>query len=209
MADEATQTEVVPAADLSDAGRAAKRAEKDATRRRPGRGVKGLVIVNTGNGKGKTTAALGMAMRAWGRGMRVAMFQFIKAKTANWGETRAARKMGFELIALGSGFTWVSADIEHDRELARQGWERCRAALTNPDYDLVVLDELTYCFRYGWLGIEEVLDVLGQRPPAQHVVITGRYAPQELIDFADTVSEIQPVKHAHQAGIKPQKGIEF
>ncbi len=193
--------------ELSDAARAAKREQKADHRR--GRSNKGLVLVITGNGKGKTTSALGMVMRAWGRGMKVAMFQFIKAKTANWGETRAARKMGVDLIALGGGFTWVSADIEHDRALAREGWERCRVALEDPAVEIVVLDEMTYCFTYGWLDLEEVLDALRRRPDGQHVIITGRDAPQALIDFADTVSEIQVVKHAHKAGIKAQKGIEF
>jgi cob(I)alamin adenosyltransferase len=193
--------------ELSDAARAAKREQKAGHRR--GRSNKGLVLVITGNGKGKTTSALGMVMRAWGRGMKVAMFQFIKAKTANWGETRAARKMGVDLTALGGGFTWVSADIEHDRALAREGWERCRVALEDPAVEIVVLDEMTYCFTYGWLDLEEVLDALRRRPDGQHVIITGRDAPQALIDFADTVSEIQVVKHAHKAGIKAQKGIEF
>jgi cob(I)alamin adenosyltransferase len=202
-------TDVGPGAseELTDAARAAKREQKADHRR--GHRNKGLVLVITGNGKGKTTSALGMVMRAWGRGMKVAMFQFIKARTANFGETRAARKMGVDLVALGGGFTWVSANIEHDRALAREGWERCRVALEDPAVEIVVLDEMTYCFKYGWLDLEEVLDVLRRRPDGQHVIITGRDAPQALIDFADTVSEIQVVKHAHQAGIKAQKGIEF
>jgi cob(I)alamin adenosyltransferase len=202
-------TDVGPGAseELTDAARAAKRKQKADHRR--GHRNKGLVLVITGNGKGKTTSALGMVMRAWGRGMKVAMFQFIKARTANFGETRAARKMGVDLVALGGGFTWVSANIEHDRALAREGWERCRVALEDPAVEIVVLDEMTYCFKYGWLDLEEVLDVLRRRPDGQHVIITGRDAPQALIDFADTVSEIQVVKHAHQAGIKAQKGIEF
>ena len=104
------------------------------------------------------------------------MFQFIKAKSGNWGESRAARKMGVEIVPLGSGFTWTSTDLERDRALAHEGWERCRAAIESGDYDVVVLDELTYCFTFGWLDLEEVLAVLRRRPAGQHVVITGRDA---------------------------------
>ena len=198
-----------PLEDLSEAGRAAKKAEQDAVRQRADRRAKGLVIVNTGQGKGKTTAALGLLFRAWGQGLRVAMFQFIKAQTGNWGELKAARKVGVKIVPLGDGFTWMSKNIEQDRALARQGWERCRTAIESGQYDVVVLDELTYCFKFGWLDLSEVLDVLRARAPMQHVVITGRDAPPELIDFADLVTEMQVVKHPYQAGVKAQKGIEF
>lgn len=178
-------------------------------RRRPDRRNKGLVIVHTGDGKGKTTAALGLLLRAWGQGLRVVMFQFIKAKSGNWGESRAARKMGVEVVPLGSGFTWTSTDLERDRALAHEGWDLCRAAIESGDYDVVVLDELTYCFTFRWLEVEEVLTILRQRPEGQHVVITGRDAAQELIDFADLVTEMRAIKHPYDAGIKAQKGIEF
>ncbi len=194
---------------LSAETRARQREALAAQRRRPDRRSKGLVIVNTGNGKGKTTAALGLLLRAWGQDLRVAMFQFIKAKSGNWGESRAARKLGVEVVPLGSGFTWTSADLERDRALAREGWDRCRAAIESGDYDVVVLDELTYCFTFGWLEVEEVLAVLRGRPAGQHVVITGRDAPQALIDFADLVTEMRAIKHPYDAGIKAQKGIEF
>ena len=141
--------------------------------------------------------------------MRVAMFQFIKAKSGNWGESRAARKLGVEVVPLGSGFTWTSTDLERDRALAREGWDRCRAAIESGNYDVVVLDELTYCFTFGWLEVEEVLAVLRRRPASQHVVITGRDASQALIDFADLVTEMRAIKHPYDAGIKAQKGIEF
>lgn len=195
--------------DLSDEGRARQRADQDAVRRRADRRAKGLVVVNTGNGKGKTTAALGLVVRAWGQGLRVAMFQFIKAHTGNWGEIKAARKMGVEIIPLGDGFTWNSKDVGHDRALAREGWETCRAAILGGNYDVVVLDELTYCFRFGWIDVDEVLDVLRERKEMQHVIITGRDAPPELIDFADLVTEMREIKHPYKAGIKAQKGIEF
>ncbi len=198
-----------PLEDLSDEGRARKRAEQAAVRRRPGRRAKGLVIVNTGRGKGKTTAALGLLLRAWGRDMALIMFQFVKARTANWGEIRAARKMGVEMIPLGDGFTWDSTDIEHDRMLAQQGWQRCQEAIEGGRYDIVILDELTYCFKFGWLDVGEVLDVLRRRPPNQHIVITGRDAPAALIESADLVTEMHEIRHPYRAGIKAQKGIEF
>jgi cob(I)alamin adenosyltransferase len=164
--------------DLTDEGRARIREEQRAVRRRADRRAQGLVIVNTGNGKGKTTAALGMLTRAWGRGMRVCMLQFIKEQNANFGEERAARKMDVEIHPLGGGFTWMSENIAQDRALAQDGWAICRAKIESGDYDIVILDELTYCFTYGWLDLDEVLDVLRRRPPLQHVIITGRDAPR-------------------------------
>ena len=198
-----------PLDDLSDEGRAAKRAEQNAARRRVDRRAKGLVIVNTGNGKGKTTAALGLLLRASGQGLRSVMFQFIKAQTGNWGELKAARQFGLEIVPLGDGFTWMSKDIDHDQALARECWQRCRVAIESGAYDVVIMDELTYCFKFGWLDLTEVLDVLRERPAMQHVVITGREAPAELIDFADLVTEMQVIKHPYKAGIKAQKGVEF
>jgi cob(I)alamin adenosyltransferase len=198
-----------PVEELTEAGRARIRTGLEAQRRRPDRRNKGLVIVNTGNGKGKTTAALGIVLRAWGRDLRVIMLQFIKHQTANWGESRAAQKLGIEIIPLGSGFTWLSKDLDQDRVLARAGWERCRAAIESSEYDIVILDELTYCFKYGWLDLADVIEVLRQRPEGQHVIVTGRDAPPELIDFADLVTEMREIKHPFAAGVKAQKGIEF
>jgi cob(I)alamin adenosyltransferase len=194
---------------LSEETRTRQREALAEHRRRPDRRSQGLVIVNTGNGKGKTTAALGLLLRAWGQGLRVAMFQFIKASSGNWGESRAARKMGVEIVPLGSGFTWTSSDLERDRALAREGWERCRSAIESGDYDVVVMDELTYCFTFDWLDLEEVLETLRRRPTGQHVVITGRDAPPALIDYADLVTEMREIKHPFAAGVKAQKGIEF
>ena len=185
-------------------------ASHEARRKRAKTAVKkGLVIVNTGKGKGKTTAAMGLLLRAWGQGLRVCMLQFIKAHTANWGEEKAARKMGMEMIPLGDGFTWLSKNIEHDKALARQGWDICRQKILSGNYDLIVLDEMTYVLKYGWLSWEEVRDTLDQRPAGMHVVVTGRYAPPELVAYADLVSEIVEVKHPYRAGVKAQKGIEF
>ncbi len=199
-----------PAIDpLSEETRAHQREALAAHRRRPDRRAQGLLIVHTGNGKGKTTAALGLLLRAWGQGLRVAMFQFIKAKSGNWGESRAARAMGVEIVPLGSGFTWTSDDLDRDRALAAEGWQCCRDAILSGDYDLVVLDELTYCFNFSWLDLDDVLETLRQRPPGQHVVITGRDAPPALVDAADLVTEMREIKHPFAAGIKAQKGIEF
>jgi cob(I)alamin adenosyltransferase len=168
-----------------------------------------LVIVLTGHGKGKTTAALGVVLRAWGRGMKTVVLQFVKAKTSNYGENRAAKKLGIEMIPLGEGFTWLSEDIEKDKATARECWELARAKIASGQYDIVVLDEMTYPMSYGWIAVEEVIDALRQRPQGLHVIITGRDAPQELIDFADLVTEMREVKHPHQKGLKAQPGIDF
>lgn len=170
---------------------------------------KTLLVVNTGNGKGKTTAALGVLFRAWGRGYNVCMLQFIKSTTSNYGENKAAKKAGIEIISLGGGFTWLSKDIQKDKALARDLWEQCKAKISSGDYDVVALDEFTYPLAYGWLSTDEVLEFLAGRPPRTHVIITGRDAPQELIDAADLVTEMREIKHPFQEGIKAQPGIEF
>jgi len=196
---------------LSEEERLARqRADHEARRKRAKTMIKkGLVIVNTGKGKGKTTAAMGLLLRAWGQGLRVCMLQFIKARTANWGEEKAARKIGIEMIPLGDGFTWLSRDIENDKALARQGWEQCREKILSGNYDLIVLDEMTYVLKYGWLPWEEVRDTFDRRPAGMHLVVTGRYAIPELVEYADMVSEIAEVKHHYYAGVKAQKGVEF
>lgn len=171
---------------------------------------KGLVIVNTGDGKGKSTAALGLMLRAWGRDMNVQMYQFLKPPTANFGEHRAAKKLGIPIIALGDGFTWRSKDMDETTALARQQWERASEAILAGEHDVIILDEFTYPLHYGWLPVADVIAVLEQRPEMLHVVITGRYAPQELIDYADLVTEMTLIKHPYrEQGIKAQPGIEF
>ena len=209
MAHDDEQAEEALHPELTEEGRAQIRAEQRAARRRSDRRAQGLVIVNTGDGKGKTTAALGVLTRAWGRGMRVCMLQFIKEQNANFGEEQAARKMGVELLPLGGGFTWMSENIAEDRALARAGWARCRAAIEGGEYEIVILDEITYCFKFGWLELAEVLDVLRARPDGQHVILTGRDAPEALIAFADLVTEMREIKHPYRDGVKAQKGIEF
>ncbi len=170
---------------------------------------KSLVLVNTGDGKGKTTAALGVMFRAWGRGLRVCMLQFIKTATSNYGEHRAAKKLGIEIMPLGGGFTWLSKDIERDKALARELWERARERIASGDYDLVVLDEFTYPLIYGWLPLDDVINALRRRPEHVSVIITGRDAPAALIDFADTVTEMREVKHPYQKGITALAGIDY
>ncbi len=171
--------------------------------------LKGLVIVNTGNGKGKTTAALGVLFRAWGRGMRVCMLQFIKATTSNYGENKAAKRLGIEIIAMGDGFTWLSENIEKDKATARQCWDLCQQKIMSGEYDIVILDEMTYTLSYGWLDVNEVINVLKQRPAGMHIIITGRNALPELVEYADMVTDMTEVKHPYTQGIKAQKGIEF
>ena len=168
-----------------------------------------LVLLYTGNGKGKTSSALGVTMRAWGRGWKICWLQFIKSKTANYGETRAAKRMGIEMIPLGDGFTWLSKDINKDIALARECWALAREKIESAAYDLVVLDEITYPITYGWLEADEVIAALRERPADTHVIMTGRNAAPELVEFADLVSEMTEVKHPYQQGIKAQRGIDF
>ena len=173
---------------------------------------RGLVIVNTGDGKGKSTAAFGLALRAFGRqhvhGKQVKIFQFMKVPTARFGEHRMFEQIGLPIEGLGDGFSWKSKDLEHSGQLARDGWQKAKAAILDGKHFLVVLDEITYPLIYGWLPLEDVLQTLEQRPRDVHVCLTGRRCPQELIDIADTVTEMTLVKHAFKAGVPAQRGIE-
>ena len=170
----------------------------------------GLIIVNTGDGKGKTTAALGVIFRAWGRDFRIRMFQFIKHTGARFGEQRAAERLNIPIESLGDGFTWLSKDLDRTEALAVEQWHRCRDVILKGKEDIIVLDEFTYALHYGWVPVAEVVDVLRQRPDTLHVIITGRYAPQELIDCADLVTEMKLIKHPYEdRGIRAQQGIEF
>ncbi|HZU76872.1 MAG TPA: cob(I)yrinic acid a,c-diamide adenosyltransferase [Dehalococcoidia bacterium] len=170
-----------------------------------------MVIVNTGDGKGKTTAAIGLVTRAWGRNMRVRVIQFLKPGTANFGEIRAARRMGVPWQGTGDGWTWTSRNLATSAELARHGWELAQAAIISGETDVIVLDEFTYPLHYGWLDTAEVIEWLkAHKPPMLHLVITGRYAPEALIDYADLVTEMRAVKHPFKTqGIRAQPGIEF
>ncbi|SFN04015.1 cob(I)yrinic acid a,c-diamide adenosyltransferase [Thermodesulforhabdus norvegica] len=171
---------------------------------------KGLIVVFTGEGKGKTTAALGMALRAAGHNLDVGIFQFIKGSW-HYGEMESIKRLpGVEMYRLGEGFTWKKEDTGRDAELAREGWKKARKAIMDGRYDMVILDEINYVFHHGFLDPVEVCDVLKNRPPQLHVVLTGNHAPQEIIDIADLVTEMRMIKHHYvDQQIKAQRGIEF
>ena len=172
---------------------------------------KGLVIVNTGEGKGKSTAAFGVVLRAWGRGLRICVIQFIKSETGKWGEVKAAKKLGIDWLSTGDGFTWLSKDMDETTARAQYGWKIAQEKIVSDQYDLIVLDEFTYPLHFGWLDVQEVITWLQEnKPPMLHLIITGRNAPQELIDFADLVTEMKEIKHPYEEQkIAAQAGIEF
>jgi len=199
--------------ELEAAGReekAAAQLRRIAARRN--RKKKGLVIVNTGEGKGKTTAALGILTRAWGRRMKVGVVQFLKHENARFGEIRAAERMGeIDWISSGDGWTWTSSDMDETAARARHTWTVCQDRIVNGGYDVLILDEFTYLLHYGWLDGNEALAWLeANKPPMLHLVITGRHAPRNLIDFADLVTEMRAIKHPFaEQGIRAQPGIEY
>ena len=170
---------------------------------------KGLLLVLTGNGKGKSSSAFGMAARALGHGMKVGVAQFIKGRTDTGEEAFFRACQNMEWHVLGEGFTWDTQDRERDIRKAEEGWEVARRMLADPSFDLVILDELTYTMNYGYLDSEKVLAEIAARPSMQHVVVTGRAASQGLIEMADTVTELMDVKHAWRAGVKAQPGIDL
>jgi cob(I)alamin adenosyltransferase len=170
---------------------------------------RGVLIVNTGNGKGKSSAAFGVVARALGHGMRVGIVQFIKGRGTTGEEAFFRRFPEVEYHVTGDGFTWDTQNKKQDEATARRGWEIALAMLQNPEFDLVVLDELNIVLKYHYLPLDKVIAALQQRPAMQHVVITGRGAPQGLIEVADTVTEMQMAKHAFKAGVKAQPGVEF
>lgn len=180
----------------------------DASIRRADRD-QGLLLVLTGNGKGKSSSAFGMVARALGHGMRVGVAQFIKGRSDTGEEAFFRSQPGVQWHVLGEGFTWETQDLSRDIATAQRGWEIARAMLQDPALGLVVLDELTYPLSYGWLPLPTVLGDLGARVSMQHVVITGRAAPAALIEFADTVTELRDVKHAFRAGVRAQKGVDL
>ena len=169
---------------------------------------RGLVLINTGDGKGKSTAAFGLALRAPGRGKAVKIYQFMKVPSARFGEHRMFEQLGVPIEGLGDGFSWKSKDLDHSAQLARDGWERAKATILAGEHFMVVLDEITYPLRYGWMPLEDVVQTLTSRPSHVNVVLTGRGAPQELIDIADTVTEMTLIKHHYNAGVPAQRGIE-
>lgn len=170
----------------------------------------GIIIVNTGNGKGKSSSGFGMVMRAMGHGMKVAVVQFIKGAMST-GEEQFLRRFPDEVSfhAMGEGYTWVTQDRERDIEKARQAWEMGKKYLADPSIGLILFDELNIALKYRYLDLDTVIADLLARPDMQHVVITGRGAPDELIAIADTVTDMGAVKHAFQAGIAAQAGTEW
>lgn len=170
---------------------------------------RGLLLVLTGNGKGKSSSAFGMMARALGYGMTVAVAQFIKGRRDTGEEAFFRVHPNVAWHVLGEGFTWETQDMEQDTAMARQGWAVVESLLKDAAIDLLVLDEFTYPLRYGYLELDPVLADIKNRPFHQHVVVTGRGAPQALIEIADTVTEMRDVKHAFRAGVKAQKGIDL
>ena len=168
-----------------------------------------LVLVNTGDGKGKSSAAFGVMARGWARGWRVAVVQFLKAPEWVTGERKLAEHLGITWHTLGDGFTWESDDLDRTAELGRAAFVQARSMLASGDWDLLILDEATYVMTLGWVPVDEFVAAVVDRAPHTHVVITGRGAPDELISVADTVTEMRPVKHAMDAGIPARKGIEY
>jgi cob(I)alamin adenosyltransferase len=171
--------------------------------------ARGLLIVITGNGKGKSTSAFGMVARALGHGMKVGVVQFIKSRTDTGEEAFLGRQPGVEWHVTGDGFTWDTQNREQDIATAQRGWAIAARMLADPSFQLVVLDELTYLLSFGYLDSDAVLDALAQRPPMQHAIVTGRAASGALIELADTVSVIADEKHAFRAGIRAQPGIDL
>ena len=168
-----------------------------------------MIVVNTGDGKGKSSSAFGVMGRAWARGWRVAVIQFIKADSWNTGEKKLADHLGVDWHTLGDGFTWESTDLEETEAKGRHAWEAAKAVLAGGEYQLVILDELTYAITFGWIDEADVVEALRHRAEKTNVVITGRDASDGVIAVADTVTEMHKVKHAFDSGITAIKGIEY
>jgi cob(I)alamin adenosyltransferase len=167
------------------------------------------VLVNTGDGKGKSTAAFGVVMRGVARGWRVCVIQFIKSDRWKVGEEAVGRQLGVDWLKGGDGFTWESPDLDQSRGRAVAAWELAAATIAAGEHELVVLDEVTYPINYGWLPVETVIDAIRSRPEHVNVVVTGRNAPEAIVELADTVTEMRKVKHAFDRGIRARRGLDF
>jgi cob(I)alamin adenosyltransferase len=167
------------------------------------------LLVNTGTGKGKSSAAFGVMGRAWARGWRVGVVQFVKSEKWQVGERKLAAHLAIDWHTLGDGFTWESTDLGETEAKGRHAWGVAASMIGSGDYDLVILDEMTYIVKYGWVPVEPVVEVLAARPARTNVIVTGRYAPPEVIELADTVTEMVKVKHAYDQNIRARKGIEY
>ena len=173
------------------------------------RGADSLLLVNTGDGKGKSSAAFGVMVRAIARGWKVAVVQFVKSGDWKVGEEQVGRDLGVTWVNAGDGFTWDSNDLEHDKALARQGWATAADIVRAGEHHLVVLDELTYLMNWGWVDADDVVATLVGRPRHVSVIVTGRDASEALIAAADTVTEMRKVKHAYDEGIAAKRGIDY
>lgn len=175
-----------------------------------------VLVVNTGHGKGKSTASFGILQRAWAQGWRCGVYQFVKSGKWKTGERKAAQVLSdsgeggtIDWFTMGDGWTWTSRDLEETADLAREGWDEVARRLADETYEFYLLDEFTYALAFGWVDTDEVVKTLRERPGRQHVVITGRDAPEALVDAADLVSEVRKVKHPFDEGWRGQKGIEW
>jgi cob(I)alamin adenosyltransferase len=166
-------------------------------------------LINTGTGKGKTSAAMGVMGRAWARGWTVCVVQFMKSEKWKVGERKLAEHLGIEWFTLGDGFTWESTDLDESAAKGSHAWEVAAEKISSGAYDLVILDEATYVVKYQWMPVDAMVEVISARPTRTNVIMTGRYAAPELIEIADTVTEMNKVKHAMDVGIGARKGIEY
>lgn len=174
--------------------------------------TKGLLIVNTGDGKGKTTCSIGLMVRAAGQGLNCCMIQFMKSKTDRYGEHESLEKLGIEVHTMGDGFTWDTNNPQQDIETSEKTWGLCVEKMHSGEYDLLVFDELVYVLDYKFLDLQKVLDEIKkvkEKQPALHIILSGRNAPAELIELADLVTEMKEIKHPFHSGIYAQQGIEF
>ena len=185
------------------------RAPTEQPERPPLRRRRSLVIVNTGDGKGKSTAAFGVVMRGVARGWRVSVIQFVKSGCWKVGEEQVARRLGVDWAKTGDGFTWLTDDLQRSRALAAAAWELAYATIAAGDHQLVVLDELTYPINWGWIDGAEVAAALRDRPEHVNVIATGRDASAELLAIADTVTEMRKLRHAYDSGVRAKRGLDF
>ena len=167
------------------------------------------MLVNTGDGKGKSTAAFGTAMRAVARGWRVAVIQFLKSGEWSVGEEKVGRQIGIDWWALGDGFTWDSEDMEESEAIAREAWSVAKEKISSGEYDMIILDEVTYPINWGWVDLDEVVAIIRDKPEKVNLILTGRDAPEALIELADTVTEMRKVKHAYDRGVMARRGIDY
>lgn len=168
-----------------------------------------MVLVNTGDGKGKSTAAFGTAIRAIARGWRVAVIQFLKSGEWSVGEEKVGRQVGIDWFALGDGFTWDSNDMEETEAISREAWSVAEEKIESGEYDVIILDEVTYPINWGWIPVTDVVEAIETRPESVNVILTGRDAPVEIIEIADTVTEMRKVKHAFDRGVMARRGIDY